>query len=252
MLALAAAAVLEARRTRLAWFAGGLALLLLSGSLFARSLALTEAHRLQLALLAPAVRLAAVGAVCLHVLASLVREAQDRTTEYLLAVDLSRTEYLLGKALGYLAVATLACTVLWLPLAALAPWPAALAWLASLVLECWIVAAAALFCAVSLRQVLAGAGFVLGAYLLARWLAAVQLTARASPFTQPGPLQDALEWLLQGLALLLPGLDRFTPTAWLLEAAPGPDRLAGLALEAMISSAVLLAAALVDLYRRED
>jgi hypothetical protein len=250
VVAVASLVWVEARRTRLPWIAVGLALALAAISVFARSLALTESARLQLAFLAPLVRVTTVVVVCLHVLGSTLREAQDGNTAYLLATDLPRTEYLLGKALGHLGAAGLMAGLLGLPLLLFAPPPGAVAWLASLMLEAGIVVAAALFCALTLRQLMLGAAFVMGLYLLARAMAAIRLIAAASPFAGPGSTHELLSPVLSAVALLLPGLDRFTQTAWLLGAMPDAAALLRIGLEAVIYVMLLLAAAMVDFHRR--
>jgi hypothetical protein len=250
VLAVASLVWLETRRTRLPWIAVGLALALLAVSVFARSLALTESARLQLALLAPMVRMTTVVLVCLHVLGSTLREAQDGNTAYLLATDLPRAEYLLGKALGHLGAAGLMAALLGLPLLLFAPPAGAVAWLVSLMLESSIVVAAALFCAITLRQLMLGAAFVMGLYLLARAMAAILLIAAASPFAGPGSTHELLSPALSAVALLLPGLDRFTQTAWLLGAMPDAAALLRVGLEAIAYVALLLAASMVDFHRR--
>jgi hypothetical protein len=52
------------------------------------------------------------------------------------------------------------------------------------------------------------------------------------------------------IALLLPGLDRMTQTAWLLESAPSASTLAAIVGETAIYLVLIGAAALFDLYRK--
>lgn len=250
IITIAAFTWLEARRTRLPWMTLGLAAVLLAASVFARSIALTESTRLQLSFLASTIRFTAVFIVCLHVLGSLLREAQDRGTEFLLAIDLSRTEYLLGRTLGHMGVALAICTVLWAPVPMLASPAASLAWLASLVMEAWIVVAASIFCAITLNQLMPACAFVFGLYLLARGMAAILLIATASPFMAADWSHAVLERSLRAVSLLLPGLDRFTQSLWLTDVAPDLSQLAGLAAQAIPYVALLFAAALFDLYRK--
>jgi len=247
---IAAFAWLEAVRTRLPWVVFGIAFALFGASLFVRSLALTESAHIQSGFLAATLRFATVFVVCLHVLGSMLREAQDRGTELLLSIDITRFEYLAGKALGYFGVATGISLILALPIIVIAPFPAGLQWVTSLILESWIIVAAALFCVITFNQLMMAATFVFAFYLLARAMAAVVLISSASILTDGGSSQQMLAFGVKGLALLLPALDQFTRTPWLLEEPAPWSTLGRLTLEACVYVALLFAAALFDLYRK--
>lgn len=248
--AIAAFTLIEARRTRLLWAAVLLAAILVASSVFARSLALTESGRLQIAFLAPAIRACAVFVTCLHVLSSMLREAQDKVTDLLLSVDLERGEYLLGKLLGYMAVSTMFSVVLASPLLAWTAPGQGLAWISSLVLECWMVSAAAVFCAVTWSHVIVGTAFVLGLYLLSRSMAAIVLIATASPFRTDDWSATLLAEALRALSWLLPDLSMATRTAWLVGQAPTASELGVVAIQIVVALGVFAAAGLTDLYRR--
>ncbi len=241
---------LEAIRTRLPWIVIGMAAVLFAASLFVRSLALTESVRIQLGFLSASLRFATVFVVCLHVLGSMLREAQDRGTELLLSIDITRFEYLAGKALGFTVVALAISAVFAAPIMAIAPFPDGLKWFLSLVLEAWIIVAAALFCVITFNQLMIAATFVLAFYVLSRAIASVVLISSASFLDSGGASHDVLAAGVKGLALLLPGLDEFTRTAWLLEEPVGWSTLARLAGQTAIYAALLYAAALFDLYRK--
>ena len=250
IVAIAGMAWLEARRTRLPWLVLGLATAALLASVFARSLTITEGARVQTAFLAAGCRFAAIFAIGLHVLASQLREGQDRVTELLLSLDLNRIEYLAGRALGHMGVAAAIAVVFWLPLAWIAPTGPGLAWLASLVLEAWVVVAAALFAATSMTQLMPAATFVFALYLLARSVSTIVLVATATPFVESGWSHELLVGVLRGLALVLPDLARFTQADWLLGHPPTAGLVAALAAQALLYVALLLAAAAIDLYRK--
>ena len=70
---------------------------------------------------------------------------------------------------------------------------------------------------------LAAASFIAAFYLLARALTAIQLMSN-SPLAIENPLShQVMSWLVDGLALVLPALDRFTQSVWLADAAAGGD-----------------------------
>lgn len=250
ILALAGLAWLEARRTRLLWTALVISALAVSISLFARSLALTESARLQVSFLAPGARLCAVFLTCVHVVSSMLRESQDRVSDLLLSLDLPRGEYLVGKLAGYLAVSTAFAIALGAPVLTVAPLPGATVWLISLVLECWLVAAAALFCAVTWNHMLLGTTFVMGLYLLCRTMTAIVLIATASPFRGDDAWQLGLAHALRGLSWLLPDLAAATRTAWLIDPAGAPPAALAVLAQMGVGVGVFLGAAMVDLYRR--
>jgi ABC-type transport system involved in multi-copper enzyme maturation permease subunit len=234
---------LEAVRTRLPWVVVGMALVLFAASLFVRSLALTESTRIQLGFLSATLRFATVFVVCLHVLGSMLREAQDRGTELLLSIDITRFEYLAGKVVGYTVVAAGISLLFALPVMVIA-------WLASLVLEAWIIVAAALFCVITFNQLMLAASFVLAFYLLSRAMASVVLVSSASILADDTTAHAVLSWGVKALALLLPGLHDFTRTEWLVGDPAGWTTLGRLAVEALVYSLLLFAAALFDLYRK--
>ncbi len=241
---------LEAIRTRLPWVVIGMALVLFTAGLFVRSLALTESTRIQLGFLTATLRFATVFVVCVHVLGSMLREAQDRGTEFLLSIDITRFEYLAGKAFGFTVVALGISAVFAAPVVAIAPFPEGLKWFLSLVLEAWIIVAAALFCVITFNQLMVAATFVLAFYLLSRAIASVVLISSASFLEGNGPSHDVLAEGVKAIALILPGLDEFTRTSWLLEEPVGWSTLARLAAQTAIYALLLFAAALFDLYRK--
>ncbi|HWA14330.1 MAG TPA: ABC transporter permease [Burkholderiales bacterium] len=246
--AIARYTVLEAWRNRLGIIVAVAVALLFLLSVFVRELAVTESGRLQTALLAAALRLASVFLVGLYVLNGLTREFNDKVVELVLSLDLPRPAYVLGKFLGYAVVAAVVALIATIPVAFLAPAGAA-AWGFSLALELLLVAAIAVFCVTTFTQLLSAAAFVAAFYLLARSITAIQLMSTAGLVADAGPAQKLGEWLANAMAFVLPRLDTFTQTAWLMpEGSPGG--LGAIVLQSAIYVALLLGAAMFDLYRR--
>ena len=239
--------LLEAWRTRLFWLAPAAVLALLGLSAFVAELALTEGARVRVLTFAALARPGMVLLLALAVLNAQARELNERGLELLLSLDLRRADYVLGKALGYglagLVLATVAGLGAWLAGAGPA---SALAWSTALACELILVAAFSLFCAVSLGQLTASAAAVAGFYVLARAAAELRLLSHSA--AAGDPLRTALGWLADGLALLLPRLDLYARTDWLLDPAAAP--LAWVLLQTVIYLAVLLAATLHDFYRK--
>ena len=224
--------------------------LLLGASLFIRELAVTEGARFQTGFYAAAARLCGVFIAALYVLASVSREFNDKGLEMLLALDVPRSHYICGKLAGFMLTACLIAIVLSLPLWLLAPAAATWQWTVSLAVELTLVAALSLFCIVTFSQLLPAAGFVAAFYLLARSLTAMRLIS-ANPVTGQDTLpQQVSAMLVEGLAYVMPALDAWTRTAWLVDAVPGPAVVLDIAAQGAIYIALLTAAALFDFYRR--
>lgn len=242
--------LLEARRTRLPWLAAFALLLLLAAAGFVQQLAIAEGARFQAAFFAASARLAAAFVVALYVIGSTVREFQEKGVELILALDLSRASFALGKLAGFAALAALLALAWCLPLALYAPLGKVLLWGASLVCELWIVATLAFFCAISFGQVLPASGLALGFYLLARGISALQLISGSPLIDDGGPLHRVARLAVDGLALALPHLDRFTQTAWLVNPEAGRDPFGPILAQTLIYCGLLATATLFDLYRK--
>jgi phage tail protein X len=101
----------------------------------------------------------------------------------------------------------------------------------------------------TLTQLLPAATFVLAFYLLTRTITAIQLISE-STLAQPGLATDYSALLADGIALLLPRLDAFTQTAWLIDAPSSPLLLTTAVLQTGLYVTLLLAAAMFDLQRK--
>lgn len=242
--------LLEAIRTRLPVLAAAAFALLLAASLFVHEIAIAESTRLQTGFYAASARFAVVFIASLYVLASMARELNDRVLDGLLACDLPRAHYILGKAAGFLVVGGLLALAASLPLAWLAGPHAALQWGISLAFETGIMVALALFCMITFSQITAAAGFVLAFYLLARVLTAIRLMS-AQPLSGADALSyQVMRLLADGLALVMPALDRWTQTAWLVNGPAAWSELGALMLQGVVYLGLLGAAAMFDFYRK--
>ena len=242
--------LLEALRTRLAWLFVVVLALILVTSYFIQQLAITESSRLQIGFAAAAARLAAVFMVSLHILTSMVREFNDKGLELTLSFDLRRSHYILGRLCGYTLIAVLFALIATLPQLLLAPPLAALQWGLSLALELAIVTALSLFCIVTFTQLMPAASFVCGFYLLARALAAIRLINDTPLIGGDTLSHQVIALLVEALALILPALDRYAQSAWLVDSTAAWPLVGANAVQAAVYVALLGAAAMFDFYRR--
>src|SRR6185436_14577619 len=127
--------LIEARRSALPWLATASVLAALGLAGFLSKVAITEASALQASVCAALLRACAVFLVAMHVIASVVREANDKGLELALAFPL--------------------------PLPAWAKSPDLAAWALALAAETAVIAAAALFFATALGQTVAAIAAVL-------------------------------------------------------------------------------------------
>ena len=242
--------LLEALRTRLAALVVIALVALLATSYFVLSLAVIEGARFQAGFYAAGARLACVFVIGLYAIVSVTREFDDKGLDVLLALDLPRSHYVLGKLAGFLAIAALVAVAAALPLALLAPPAAAAQWMLSLGFELAIVAALALFCVLTFSQLTLAATFVLAFYLLARSLTAIRLMS-ANPLTGSDTFAyQAARTVTEGLALVMPALDEWTRTAWVVDGLAPWSALLELAGESALYVALLAAAAMFDFYRK--
>ena len=241
---------LEALRTRVPATAMLALVLLVCASLFIRELAVFEAMRFQTGFYAAAARLVAVLLTSVYALASITREFNDKGLEVVLALDVPRTHYICGKLAGFMVVAMFIAVVMSLPLWILAPAGAACTWTASLMIELALIAALSLFCVVTFSQLLPAAGFVAAFYLLARCITAMRLMGAHPISGEDTPSQQFASALVEGLGYLLPALDQWTATSWLVDSPPEPVQLLGIFLQGMVYLTLLTAAALFDFHRR--
>ncbi|KQQ40311.1 hypothetical protein ASF61_05940 [Duganella sp. Leaf126] len=241
--------LLEALRNRLLWLLIAAALGAVGLTGFLQALALTESHQLQAALLGAGLRLAAVFLVATFVVTSMVREANDKGLELLLALPMPRAVYLGGKLAGFGALALLPALLFGALALALAPPDQAALWAFSLLCECWIVAAFSLLCVLTLQQVLPALAAATAFYLMARAIGTLQLMKQAGAADGAG--QQLLAAGIDLLGLLLPHLDRFTRSDWLVYHGGAAADLLTVGVQTVLYVALLAGAGLFDLYRKQ-
>jgi hypothetical protein len=242
--------LLEAWRTRLPVLVVLIVLAAFAGSIFLHQIAITESARIQTTFFAASARLAAVFLLSLYITAGMSREFNDKGLELLLSTDLPRSGYLLGKLGGYGALAIMIALVVMLPLCYLVPLQPALYWGISLALELLLICALSLFGVVTFHQVLPAASFVLGFYLLARSTDALRLMSGSALLGEIGAARGTFKFIAETLALVLPSLDTFTRSDWLLDTAAGWPQLLSLSAACAVYTTLLTSAALFDLYRK--
>ena len=241
--------LLEARRGGLAWLAAGCLAAALVLAAFLSQVALTEGRELQLAVVAALLRACAIFLAALQVCSSVLREINDKGLELMLSLPLSRATHYLGRLAGFAATGAGLAVLFSLPLLLWAPPGAVALWGLSLACEAALVAAAALFFAMTLAQLVPALAATAGLYLLARSIAAIQAIA-VGPLAEPSLANRAARFIVDAVALLLPRLDSVTRTEWLLYGSPAPGAYVAALGGLLLYTALLAAAGLFDFYRK--
>lgn len=241
--------LLEALRNRLMWLVVAVALIGVGLSGFLQEIALTESSQIQLAMLAAFLRFSAVFLLATFVVTSMVREFNDKGLELVLALELPRAGYLLGKLAGFAALSLVPALLFGLLTLLLAPPDQAAWWTLSLVWELWIIAAFSLLCVLTFNQVMAALSASMAFYLLARSVTAFQLIGQGA-LADKSVSQQVINFVIDAIGALLPHLDEFTRTDWLVYHSGNLAALLPLLAQTAIYLALLGGAALFDLYRK--
>ncbi|HUQ75343.1 MAG TPA: ABC transporter permease [Burkholderiales bacterium] len=246
---LARLAFVEARRGGMVWLAlAAIALGIALGGFLAQ-VAVTESRMVQAAVVAALLRVCAVFLIAGQVVASVRREIDDRRLEMSLSLPLSRSTQYLGRLAGFALCATVLAALFAAPLLLWAPPVAVLAWALSLAGELVLVAAAALFFAMTIAQLVPALAATAGLYLLGRSVSAMQAIA-GGPLTEESWLNLIARHALEAVGLLLPALDRVTRTEWLLYGLPDARTYAAVLGSLALYAALLTAAGVFDFQRR--
>src|SRR6266850_8545807 len=241
--------LLEARRSGLPWLA--LACIVLGAGLaaFLSQVALTESRALQAAVVAAVLRACAVFLIAAHVASSTLREMNDKGLEILLSLPVPRPAQYLGRLAGFAALGVLLAAAFSAPLLLWAAPSTVAMWGVSLAFECALVAAAALFFAMTLAQLVPAIAATAGLYLLARSMAAIQSIA-GGPLAEASLPHQVARWAVDAIALLLPRLEAVTRTGWLLYGPPDAGAYAAALTGLLLYTGLLIAAGLFDFHRR--
>ena len=246
---LARFALIEARRGGLPWLVLASVVVVLGIAGFLSQVAVTESLQLQASITAALLRACAVFLVAIHVVTSMVRESGDKGLDLILSLPVSRSQYYLGKLLGYAGCGAAISVCFALPLFIWCPPLAVALWWLSLLAETVMVAAISLFFVTTLAQVVPAISATAGLYLLARAIGGIQAIA-GGPLAAETWSQAGARWIVDAIALLLPRLEAATRAEWLIYGLPGWREIAGPLVGLALYAALASAAGLFDFHRR--
>lgn len=254
MLATLRYVLLTAIRDRLFSTLLGLAALIYAAAKFLGGAAMAEGHDLALAIAAGSGRSLMVAGLLVFVVFHVRRMAENRELETLLARPVSRLGFVMAYGLGLGVVALLLALPLGLGLSLFGPdWLGLGAWGLSLALEALIVSCLGLFAALALDTSVAATLSAGGIYVLARLMSVfigIAESRLVEAETQSQALDAFVRYGLKALSLLLPRLDVFAQSVWLVHGPPLAQTLWFLLLQTMVYVPLLLLASVFDLRRK--
>ena len=217
---------------------------------FMGELAVTETRQIQGSILALLLRLFSVFLIVIYVLTSMSREFNDKTFEFILALPVPRYVYYFGKWFGYLIIAVIIALLTILPLLIYIDIHQVVIWYFSLVCELIIVLTFCLLCVFTFSHITTSFFIVTGFYMLARSMNAIELISNSPILYSNSKSQEFIRMVIDIIAYLLPQLDQFTRTEWLVYNASGIQDISPVIIQTVIYSGILICAALFDLYRK--
>lgn len=242
--------VLEARRSHLIWVVSFIVLVSVMLGLFVQALAITETTQFQSSLVGAMLRLAAVAVMGLYVITRLSQEFSNKTIEFILAMQLTRSEYVVGKLAGYFVLAGVIASVFSLSLMMYVPGFQLLVWGISLWGELSIVVAFSVFCVIVFTQTYLALLAVLAFYLVSRMMTSILLLATA-PLAATGEFsQSVLAPLMAVLDYAIPNLDQFAQSQWLVYHSATWQDIGTTVIVSVGYVLLFLAVTLCDFYRK--
>jgi len=217
---------------------------------FIGELAITETQQVQGSLIGLTMRLYAVFIVSLFIITSMIREFNDKTLEVIIALPIPRYFYFSGKLLGFSFLSVIAAFILSLPLLFYSEFPQVLLWNVSLICELFIINVLCLFCLFTLGHITTAFSAVIAFYILSRCITTIQLISSSPILEATTPSQEFINLLIKMIAFVLPELDYFTQTQWLVYNTGSLNDFLIVAAQTIIYTILLSSAALFDLYRK--
>ena len=242
--------LLEALRNRLLWLALTIACIAFGLSAFLGEVAITEHTQIQLAILAAMLRISAVVMLALIVVTTVLREMQDKSLELLLAMELPRASYYFGKLAGFAVISLLLALMFSALLLIYAAPTAVLWWGISLCCELLLVTCFGLVMLFTFKQIPAAISAVFLFYVAARSMAAIQLMA-TNPIVPSNDIsQKFMNGFVELLSWLLPSLQHFTRSEWLMYGVGNASELMLVIGQTLVYGTLLSLVALFDFYRK--
>jgi len=183
-----------------------------------------------------------------------MRNAFDaREIDVLLSRPISRTTLVLSYWLGFISVATLLVlpTIAMIYVVGVLNTTGYLLWSLSLVLESWLLVSVALFASLTIRS---GVGTVLASlaiYTISRMMGFFVATTKTGVLFETQEVTMGAKYLMTAISTVVPRLDFFAKSHWLIYGAKSYEDLTLFLLQALVFIPLLLAASVIDFKRKQ-
>ncbi|PZP85993.1 MAG: hypothetical protein DI582_04110 [Azospirillum brasilense] len=183
-----------------------------------------------------------------------MRNAFDaREIDVLLSRPISRTTLVLSYWLGFISVATLLVlpTIAMIYVVGVLNTTGYLLWSLSLVLESWLLVSVALFASLTIRS---GVGTVLASlaiYTISRMMGFFVATTKTGVLFETQEVTMGAKYLMTAISTVVPRLDFFAKSQWLIYGAKSYEDLTLFLLQALVFIPLLLAASVIDFKRKQ-
>ncbi len=220
-----------------------------SMAVFIGETAVVEKRELSVVYVATATRLILIAGLVLFVCFHIRRSFESREVELMLSRPISRTNFVFAYVVSLVVLSLVAVIIAAIVVGAVTrPDPAGLLrWSMSLLLECVIMAMTALFFALALTSAVANVLACFGFYVLARMIGLLTGIAQTTP--DEAVLLRFVGWVMEAISVVIPRLDLFGQTAWLIYGVGGEVGFLVIALQGLVFAPLVAAAAVFDIQR---
>lgn len=243
--------LLDAKRGGLHWIFTCAALAAITLGWFLAQLGVTENLDIQLATTASTLRLAFVFIAAIWICTHIVREKQDQSIHLLLTLPVRRSEFVFGKLLAVGLISLIAAIMAAITLAFIKLDHQLIMWSSSLCFELWLVGVFALLCSASMKNVTQAFTVITAFYFLSRSISAMVLMANTTLSTSSNGPDSVMAWVVKTIAYVLPPLDLFTNSAWLIHQSISAATWLNLLVQAFIYTLLLCVIAIWDIEKKQ-
>ncbi|MEI7670117.1 MAG: hypothetical protein WCJ33_08550, partial [Pseudomonadota bacterium] len=186
---------------------------------------------------------------CFHVRSTF----DNHEIDVFLSRPITRKNLVISYWAGFANVAFLhaSATIILLALQGVMNWEGFFVWSLSLLLECWLAVAIALFASFTLRSAVSSVLVSIGIYTMARMVAFFVATSQSGASFEISWVNVLLRYGIKAASILVPRLDLFSNSDWLISGVKNVTDLKLFVLQAAIFIPLLICATIADFKRKE-
>ncbi len=200
-----------------------------------------------------AARIMIVTGLIIFVCSHLHNAFHTHEIDVFLSRPITRTKLILSYWVGFAYVALIHASAVIVLLAwqDVVNWKGFILWSVSLLLECWLVVAIALFSAFTLRSNVAAVLASMGFYILARMMIFFIAATRTAFLFENQWLNNIVIYILKGVSIIMPRLDFFAHDEWLISGAKHAADLEVFVIQTVIFIPLLILATMADFNKKQ-